>query len=477
MSRFEQRRRKLVRLTRKMDLDALLVTDFTNVTYLSGFTGDDSYMLVGKSLEILLSDPRYSEQLGEECPGLAAGDSSPTGDIVSLTADVVRKAKADPHWCGGQFDEPDVVDHIAAALPKATLVPTDRVWWSSCAKSRTRTRVREIRQAIKLAERVFNDAPCGASARPDRTPRSLTNWSIKSAAGWWLAALSRQLWRWARELPCRMRCRLINALRPIRLLLIDWGAKAHLYMSDLTRILVTGKISPKLERIYGVVLKAQEQAIAAIRPGALMSEVDAAARNVIADAGFGKQFGHGLGHGFGLEIHETTRSGGQPEPAPQGRDGDHGRAWYLPTRLGWCANRGRHFGYAYRPRGAERIAEGIGAVRGWLIRPEVSHPGIWFPGIWLTAGFTGSAAVAEAWGTAGEKWFVLLMGMAKLSLMSNAWFGTARSGRFFACLRASRTLVSAQLRSLALVVGSLPKQTKLNRAGQLRKSEAIDVGR
>jgi Xaa-Pro aminopeptidase len=78
-------------------------------------------------------------------------------------------------------------------------------------------------------------------------------------------------------------------------------------MSDLTRILVTGKISPKLERIYGVVLKAQEQAIAAIRPGALMSEVDAAARNVIADAGFGKHFGHGLGHGFGLEIHETTR--------------------------------------------------------------------------------------------------------------------------------------------------------------------------
>jgi Xaa-Pro aminopeptidase len=91
------------------------------------------------------------------------------------------------------------------------------------------------------------------------------------------------------------------------LLLLDWGAKAHLYLSDLTRILVTGKISPKLERIYGVVLKAQEQAIAAIRPGALMSDVDAAARNVITKAGYGKQFGHGLGHGFGLEIHETTR--------------------------------------------------------------------------------------------------------------------------------------------------------------------------
>jgi Xaa-Pro aminopeptidase len=55
------------------------------------------------------------------------------------------------------------------------------------------------------------------------------------------------------------------------------------------------------------VLKAQEQAIAAIRPGALMSDIDHAARSVIADAGFGKRFGHGLGHGFGLEIHEAPR--------------------------------------------------------------------------------------------------------------------------------------------------------------------------
>ena len=91
------------------------------------------------------------------------------------------------------------------------------------------------------------------------------------------------------------------------LLLIDWGATRSLYRSDLTRILVTGRISPKLERIYGLVLKAQQQAIAAIRPGALMSEVDRAARSVIADAGHGKHFGHALGHGFGLEVHEQPR--------------------------------------------------------------------------------------------------------------------------------------------------------------------------
>ena len=78
-------------------------------------------------------------------------------------------------------------------------------------------------------------------------------------------------------------------------------------MSDLTRILVTGRISPKLERIYGVVLNAQQAAIEAVRPGAVMHDVDAAARNVIAEAGYGKRFGHSLGHGIGLEIHEGPR--------------------------------------------------------------------------------------------------------------------------------------------------------------------------
>jgi Xaa-Pro aminopeptidase len=89
--------------------------------------------------------------------------------------------------------------------------------------------------------------------------------------------------------------------------LVDWGVNSGLYMSDLTRIIVTGKISPKLRKIYGVVLKAQLAAIDAIRPGVTCEEVDAVARRIITRAGFGKQFGHGLGHGTGLEIHEAPR--------------------------------------------------------------------------------------------------------------------------------------------------------------------------
>ena len=89
--------------------------------------------------------------------------------------------------------------------------------------------------------------------------------------------------------------------------LIDWGVNEGLYMSDLTRVLATGKISPKLRKLYGVVLKAQLAGIDAIRPGVACEDVDAAARAVIEKAGYGKHFGHGLGHGMGLEIHEAPR--------------------------------------------------------------------------------------------------------------------------------------------------------------------------
>jgi len=91
--------------------------------------------------------------------------------------------------------------------------------------------------------------------------------------------------------------------------LVDWGAQGRLYKSDLTRILTTGRISPKLERVYGVVLKAQLSAIDAIRPGVTAAEVDQVARQSIAEAGFGARFGHSLGHGIGLDIHEAPRLG------------------------------------------------------------------------------------------------------------------------------------------------------------------------
>jgi Xaa-Pro aminopeptidase len=91
-------------------------------------------------------------------------------------------------------------------------------------------------------------------------------------------------------------------------LLVDWGAETQSgYRSDLTRVFFTGKITKQMETVYKVVLKAHQKAIAAIKPGVSCKAVDTIARKIIADAGFGKYFGHGLGHGFGLDIHESVR--------------------------------------------------------------------------------------------------------------------------------------------------------------------------
>jgi Xaa-Pro aminopeptidase len=91
--------------------------------------------------------------------------------------------------------------------------------------------------------------------------------------------------------------------------LVDWGARVNGYCSDLTRVVYTGTIPPRLAEIYAVVLSAQEAGMAACRAGATCQAVDGAARGVIERAGYGKQFLHGLGHGVGLEIHEPPTLG------------------------------------------------------------------------------------------------------------------------------------------------------------------------
>jgi Xaa-Pro aminopeptidase len=85
---------------------------------------------------------------------------------------------------------------------------------------------------------------------------------------------------------------------------VDWGARAAGYCSDLTRVVFTGTISPKVAEMYEVVLAAQQAAVRAIRPGLRCGSADAAAREVIRQAGFGERFVHGLGHGIGRRIHE-----------------------------------------------------------------------------------------------------------------------------------------------------------------------------
>ena len=89
--------------------------------------------------------------------------------------------------------------------------------------------------------------------------------------------------------------------------MIDLGAIADGYCSDMTRTVPTGPLPDELARAYAVCAEAQAAALAAVRPGIGCAALDAVARDIITAAGFGEAFGHGLGHGVGLEIHEAPR--------------------------------------------------------------------------------------------------------------------------------------------------------------------------
>lgn len=305
MSDFQVRREKLRRLVRKAGADALLVTSFTNVTYLSGFTGDDSYLLVRHDGEVLLSDSRYTTQLEEECPGLDLAIRGPGRSMLQNLAKVLKKSKLDRLGIEGDSMTVGLRDQIAAELPQLAIQSTSGLV-ETLRETKDADEVARLRQAVWQAEKAF--AVLRASVRPEKTEKQLADeleqqMRLFGATGasfpTIVAAGARAALPHARATD--------SPVGGNAMLLVDWGATGCLYKSDLTRVLVTGKISPKLERLYRLVLSAQEQAIAAIRPGVPARDVDRVARQVIEQAGFGRTFGHGLGHGIGLDIHEAPR--------------------------------------------------------------------------------------------------------------------------------------------------------------------------
>ncbi len=264
MARFAQRRDQLARAVRRLGADALLVTNFTNVTYLTGFTGDDSYLLVGPQVEVLLSDPRYTQQLGEECPGLELAIRRPSIVMSAWASKVIKQARIARLAVEAASMTLQLRDSLAAELPHVTFMPvTGLVENQRLIKDREE--IREIRAAVALAEQAFGVVR--AALQPGQTEREIAfelEHQIRRFGGAGCAFPPIVAVGPRAALPHAVPTH--GRIGDGDLVLIDWGATARLYRSDLTRVLVTGRISPKLERIYGVVLTAQKQAIAAIRP-------------------------------------------------------------------------------------------------------------------------------------------------------------------------------------------------------------------
>jgi Xaa-Pro aminopeptidase len=290
------------RLLSQKKIPAMMVSGTVNITYLTGFTGDSSYLVVTPTETAIISDSRYATQLAQECPQIRSIIKGDSGTTWHAAAEYVNSLKL-----SGLAVETHVVtkatyDQISELFKPQLLSATGIVEEMRAIKDDDE--LARIRHAIRINERVFQIIR--TQLRGDQTER---------AVGYALENEMRALGGEGCAFPPIVGVGPRSALphggvsdikidaNPI--LLIDWGTRCNGYVSDLTRILTTGKVPAKYAKIYEVVRTAQLKAIEKIKAGVDCQVVDKAARAHIDSAGFGKFFGHGLGHGIGMQVHES----------------------------------------------------------------------------------------------------------------------------------------------------------------------------
>lgn len=308
MSEFVPRCERLLRVAAAEGLDLLLITNPVNVTYLTGFSGDASYLILTKSKTLLVSDGRFKVQIAEECPGLDAyirppDQPLPAATIAQLAAFGPRSIGFESgHLTVGEFET--LADGAKTAEWKGG---ADRV--EKLRRVKDAGEIARIRAAIKIAEKAFTILR--ATLRPADTEKELVDAmeaNVRRCGGTETAFPTIAAVGPRAALPHAPPG--MSQVGEHPLLLVDWGAQGAFYKSDLTRIIWTNNNVAfldvdRLRQVYAVVLEAQRRAIALMRPGASSKAVDTAARAYIAEQGFGEYFNHGLGHGFGLQIHEA----------------------------------------------------------------------------------------------------------------------------------------------------------------------------
>ncbi len=314
---YSARRQAVRERLRELQADAFLISSPFNVTYLTGFTGEDSSLLLLEETELLVSDARYQQQLAEECPEIELHIRPPSTNLLTACCEVIKRRRV-----VRLAVEADHISHANYKLLEDLLggdcLAAASGWVEQLRMIKDRWELERIERAVVMAERAFE------SLRGWLTPET----TEKQVADFLESAI-RHLGGKQSAFPVIVGVGPRAALPHGRpgpqrvgehpLLLIDWGANEGQYLSDLTRVLVTSRIGRKLVRIYQAVLDAHLAAEKLLRPGVTAEAVDQAARAELEKAGLGSYFNHGLGHGFGLQIHEAPRlAARQPLPLEAG---------------------------------------------------------------------------------------------------------------------------------------------------------------
>lgn len=312
---YRNRQKRLLQSREVANCDVFVVTHLPNVRYLCGFSGSSGVLVLSASGSVFFTDGRYTEQARAE--------------VASARVKIVRKAAlaAAAEWLAqqGSARRPLLAgiesEHLSVAL-RALLMRL----LSSRVRLRNTAGVVERLRMVKDEEELRR---MKAAARLGDTLLSAALGKIRSGIA--ETALAAEMEYAARQggaeemsFPTIVAAGPRSALPHARpsahavprrgFVLFDFGVILAGYCSDMTRTVYVGRPTAEARRVYQAVLEAQRTAIAAVRPGATVGEVDRAARSVLRAAGLARYFTHSTGHGVGLEIHEPPRiAAGQQE--------------------------------------------------------------------------------------------------------------------------------------------------------------------
>ncbi len=286
-------------------LDALFIAKAENRRYLSGFTGSAGVLIITPEEALLATDFRYYEQVKMQAPDFTLVEV--TGPVVKTLAEQVSRLGLRRVGFESHVVTVDTYQEWQREMPSVEWVPTKNI-----VESLRMVKDAQEMEAIIEAVRIADEAMVHLMEwlRPGKTEREIA-WELEvhmrthGAEKLSFAAI-------VGSGPNGAMSHAVPSDRPVGIgdpLVIDMGAMVRGYCSDLTRSFCLGEASEEYLTIWHTVLEAQQAAEAAVRPGLAGAALDGVARQVIEQAGYGEKFGHGLGHGVGLEIHEGPSAG------------------------------------------------------------------------------------------------------------------------------------------------------------------------
>jgi Xaa-Pro aminopeptidase len=305
MAHIQNRLVEVRRFLEAKNLSALLIMQPENRRYLSGFKGSTGMLLITPTRAFLSTDFRYWEQGAQQAPDYTVYQAK--GGIKDYLPGLIA-ATGDPKRIG--FENNTVTVAQYEEMQKAA----PNVKWSGVNGLIENVRAVKDADELALTQQTIDLAEDGlryvlSILKPGLTEKQVA-WELEvylrthgaDALSFDTIVASGPNAALPHYHPGE---RAIQANEPIT---IDWGAAIGGYRSDLTRTIVLGEPDAKFREVYGIVLKAQLNAIDNIKAGQTGKEADAFARDVIIAAGYGDYFGHGLGHGVGLAVHEQPRA-------------------------------------------------------------------------------------------------------------------------------------------------------------------------